>query len=87
VDERDDIQQKMNDAISSAVGSDDFVVKYVALVEVIDGDGDKAIWSVASEDITSWDVLGLLHYGITRENSISTLRVFGEAMEEDEEDE
>jgi hypothetical protein len=59
VDERDDIQQKMNDAI----------------------------WSVASEDITSWDVLGLLHYGITRENSISTLRVFGEAMEEDEEDE
>jgi hypothetical protein len=42
---------------------------------------------VTSSEINSWDILGMLSWGIQHEQSGKLLRMLGQAMEEDEEDE
>lgn len=83
----DSMQDKMTDAINTAIGSEgEFVTKFVALVEVIDGDGDTCLWAVTSKDINSWDILGMLQWGLQHEQAAKVLRVIGEAAQEAEDD-
>lgn len=49
-------------AIGVAVGAD-VVLKWVALVEVIDGDtNERGLWCLAPRELTTWDTLGMLEY-------------------------
>jgi hypothetical protein len=87
VDESDPgMQQKMTDAINTAIGAGEFVTKFLCLVEVIDSDGEAALWAVTSSEINSWDILGMLSWGIQHEQSGKLLRMLGQAMEEDEDE-
>ena len=38
------------------------VTKFVALVEIVDTEGERAVWSLASPDQKTWDSLGLIEY-------------------------
>lgn len=40
----------------------DFVTRWVAIVEVADPDGERVLWIECPDGQTSWDTLGLLRY-------------------------
>lgn len=44
-----------------------FVTKYVVIAEVIDANGDRAVWMDSSDDATQWDTYGLLTYALNHE--------------------
>ena len=38
------------------------VTKFIVIAEVIDTDGDQAVWVDTSDGSSTWDILGLLAY-------------------------
>ncbi len=62
----DDIRAKINDAISRVIQEHEngFLLKWVALIESTDAEGERGVWTLASEGAKSWDVSGLLQYGL-----------------------
>jgi len=61
-DEADRVVEAVGAAIGAAVGTD-LVLKWVALVEVIDGDtNERGLWCLAPKEMTAWDTLGMLEY-------------------------
>lgn len=62
---------QLNDAITSAIQSVEpsMVTKWVVLVETIDTDGDRGLWTVANEGATPWDSLGLLQHAVHLEQA------------------
>jgi hypothetical protein len=59
----DDVRRKIADALSQVMGSvGEMVTRWVALVEVIDEDGVRALWALAPDDAKAWDTLGMLDY-------------------------
>lgn len=64
------------------------VTKFVIIAEGIDSDGDRASYSSTHEDATSWDIMGLLLYGLVREVAALVVSVIDESKgDEDEEGE
>ena len=55
-------ERAIGHAISQVLGTEDsnFVIKWVAAVETIDGDGDRGIWTFTSSDAKRWDIYGML---------------------------
>lgn len=46
-----------------------FVTKYVVVAEAIDTEGQRAVWSQASDDATRWDTYGLLTEALQTEKA------------------
>lgn len=60
----DAVSGKVHSAIATAISEEKsaMVTKWVALVEVIDEDGGKAMWSLSSDDLAMWDRLGMVEF-------------------------
>lgn len=56
-----ELEQRVRDTLGTAFG-DEMLVRWVLLAEVIDTDGERAVWNMTSEDARAWDTLGLLTY-------------------------
>jgi hypothetical protein len=56
------MEQAIGKAIRDAISEFDkgFVVKWVAAVEILDGAGDRGVWSFTSENAKRWDIFGML---------------------------
>ena len=65
-DLRETLQATIGDAISSAVGQHErgFVTKWVALIETVDPDGERGLWTFTSDEVKAWDTVGLLQHGL-----------------------
>lgn len=65
------LERVIGEAIYNAVGQHEkaMVTKWVALVESIDTDGARGVWTMTSDDVKSWDTLGLLQYGLALQNA------------------
>lgn len=60
----EEIRGAVGHALSDAVrGEGEMVTNWVALIEVMDGNGKRACYTLAAPDAMSWDILGLLIYG------------------------
>lgn len=57
----DDTTARVQDAIASAL-PDQYVTRWLAIIEVVDADGTRALWSLGPEDATPWDALGMLEW-------------------------
>lgn len=57
-------QDTLYDALAKVVHNDEggLVSKWLCLVEVIQKDGNRAIWALASTDLAPWDQLGLIEF-------------------------
>lgn len=53
------VQASLADGIAKALSSD-MITRWVVVIESIDENGDKGLWSVAQEDMRIWDSFGLL---------------------------
>ncbi len=60
------IEQEIGKAISDVLARHEggFVTKWVALVETVDGDGKRGLWTATSDDVMAWDTVGLLTHGL-----------------------
>lgn len=60
----DAVAGEVADAIATVLARHDksMVTKWVALVESIDPDGRRGLWTLYCEGSTTWDVLGMLAY-------------------------
>jgi hypothetical protein len=50
------------------------VSKFLVIVEGVDSDGQRAMYSTVSRGLTSWDVLGMLAFVEAREQALMTVR-------------
>jgi len=65
-------EDKSDDLISQFVDGLDpgaMVTKFVVIAEGIDPQGERAVYTATHENANSWDVMGLLKYAMTREES------------------
>lgn len=47
----------------------DMVTRWALVAEVIDTDGERGLWTLAPEDATGWDTLGMLTYATQMEQA------------------
>ena len=78
-DNSDDLIAKFIDGMDPGA----MVNKFIIVAEGIDNDGDRASYTATQGGATSWDVMGLLLYGLVRE--IAALVKTAMENEEDEE--
>jgi hypothetical protein len=68
--EPDEVRDRIGDAFSNVLaGEGEMVTRWVALVEIIDSHGERAVYSMGAPDQRAWDSLGLLDYGIQLERA------------------
>ncbi len=60
------LEQAIGDAIDRAVGEHEkgLVTKWVALVESVNPDGERGLWTMTSADVKAWDTVGLLQHAL-----------------------
>lgn len=59
---------EIQDAISTVLARHgEMVTRMVAIVETIDGAGDRCAWSIVPPDAKAWDTTGLLQWALHRE--------------------
>lgn len=61
-------------ALVAKVAPGTVTTRYVLVAEVIDEDGDRGSVLVAHEDARPWDVYGLLHHALSREDALDVIR-------------
>lgn len=64
-EDNEDLQLAALQAVADLIRAVDpgaMVQRFVALVEVIDEDGDRAVWCLTPPGAKAWDSLGLLAY-------------------------
>lgn len=65
-----DTQRILADGIAAALSKDgDMPLRWVAVVESMDPEGQRCIWRFNSDGMAMWDTLSLLEYGITKERA------------------
>jgi hypothetical protein len=70
----DDFTEPLQAAIESAIadglrGNSEMATKWLALVEVMDDEGTRAIYMTSSTGLKPWDSLGMLTFGIQAEQA------------------
>lgn len=56
-----EIEARLNDAIGQIMREEgEMATRWIALVEVIDSDGERGLRTMTSEDLSAWDSKGLL---------------------------
>lgn len=65
------IERYVGDAINAAVSEHEhgMVTRWVAVLEIIDGEGERAILTLASEDLRQWDSIGMLDFALSNERA------------------
>ncbi|PWR08588.1 hypothetical protein DKT68_15340 [Micromonospora acroterricola] len=60
------IERDLADAIANVLAEHEksMVTKWVALVESMDADGDRGLWTLTSDGVKAWDTVGLLQHGL-----------------------
>jgi hypothetical protein len=72
----DDLKREIEDAIGTVLNRHEtaLITKWIVLVEAIDGDGDRCLWTLGSDTLTKWDGLGILTYGLQLEQAKAVAR-------------
>jgi hypothetical protein len=66
-------QTTLDEAIRSTVADGEMVIRWFSIVEVMDTNGDRGMWTLGSPNSEPWDVLGMLNYARIRQETIVTL--------------
>lgn len=61
-----ELQASLHAAVSKAINDHEedasYLTRFVVLAEVVDSEGDRALWQVAADGMKRWDTLGLLDH-------------------------
>lgn len=68
--EFEEIRDSVGNALSQALaGESEMVTRWIAIVEVMDADGERAAYCMAPAGAKPWDSLGLLTFGVQVEQA------------------
>jgi hypothetical protein len=73
-----DYEQKFEAAISDALAGT-LVTRWVVVTELIEQDGERAIYVSSSDDSRTWDIIGMLDYALTRERAAAAYDLMSDA--------
>lgn len=66
----DEKRARVGDALSDILGEDgEMVTRWLTIVETIDSDGERGMWSLVPDDTKPWDTLGMLNFAIQQEQA------------------
>ena len=72
----EDIRERFASAVADSMASvDEMVNKWVACVETIDNDGQRALWVLSDPTSKPWDTLGMLTFAVQQEQSESLANI------------
>jgi hypothetical protein len=57
------MEESIDAAISDSV-SDEVVTRWVCLVESLDADGTRGLWTATSDGVMAWDTVGMLDHAL-----------------------
>ncbi len=62
----EEIQAEVGKAIADVLSTrgNEFTTRWVALVEAVDADGKRGLWTMTSDDLMAWDTCGLLTHAL-----------------------
>lgn len=65
------IRDELNSVISAVLAKHEtsMVGNWIALVETIDENGERGLWSFASDGAKPWDTVGMMSYAMLREQA------------------
>jgi hypothetical protein len=85
------MEQALNDAISQVVskhpeeiGNPEMAVKWVALIETMDANGKRGLWTATSDGVTAWDTKGILAHATDLQTSQTMLSELGLLEDDDD---
>lgn len=55
-------EEKLDHAIKDTLDAGEMVLRWIAVVEVMDVDGSKGLYSMVSPGLQAWEGLGMLRY-------------------------
>jgi hypothetical protein len=55
-------QDRLDDAIRESLDEGEMVMRWLTVVEVMDEDGDRVLYTLTSPSLQSWEGLGMLRY-------------------------
>jgi hypothetical protein len=73
--EPDDVGERIEAALGEAIArvlnqhETSMVIKWTALIETMDGDGERGLWTFASDNNRAWDTVGMLQHALHLQQS------------------
>jgi hypothetical protein len=64
-------------AIADQEGQATYLMRFVVLAEIVDSNGERAVWQVAADGMKRWDTLGMLDHARAVEHA-ATAQEYGE---------
>lgn len=65
-----ELEQAIDRAISAVLAEHGQMVnRWLAMVEVVDTEGDRGMWTFTADGMKRWDALGMLQYGLIAEQT------------------
>jgi hypothetical protein len=60
------LERAIGDAIDAAVGQHEggLVTKWIALVESVNSEGTRGLWTMTSDGVMAWDTVGMLQHAL-----------------------
>jgi hypothetical protein len=67
----DKIETELGAAIAEVLSRNEtsMVIKWTALIETMDGDGERGLWTFASDNNKAWDTVGMLQHALHIQHS------------------
>lgn len=60
-----ELERALSDSLGDLFsGQKSMVTKWVSLIEIIEEDGERALWTFTSEGLKAWDTVGLLRHAL-----------------------
>lgn len=80
-------ETRLDNAFKETLDEGEMILRWVAIAEVIDKDGERGLYTMTSPGIQAWESLGLLEFGAAREKgSIALNDLVRTEIDDEEED-
>lgn len=66
-----ELRNEIHNSLSNIVHKHEqsMVIKWIAIMETIEEDGQSALWMLSAEGSRQWDTIGMLTYALERERA------------------
>lgn len=81
------MEEDLNNAIADVISKHEnqgLVTKWVALIETINEHSERGMWTATSDDVTAWDIHGMLAHGLEIQKAQTFAHMLRDHGEEEE---